>query len=103
MQPQSHHFFALPSGSSDFVSAQIRNEIRRFESVHPCIFTIYDLLDCIEDGLVKERIRDQVSNIEGMLALKFFLFRGLCKAILILVVYFHFMLFPLLFLSLTFI
>ncbi|XP_022238956.1 centaurin-gamma-1A-like, partial [Limulus polyphemus] len=42
----------------------IRQEIHRFESVHPSIYAIYDLLDLIPDPLLAAQIRDQVVRIE---------------------------------------
>lgn len=50
-------------------SLAIRQEIHRFESVHPSIYAIYDLLDLIggADGqLIAQRIREHVVCIEGM-------------------------------------
>lgn len=46
-------------------SAAIRNEITRFESVHPSIYAIYDLIESLPEGL-QERIREHVVCIEGM-------------------------------------
>jgi hypothetical protein len=46
-------------------SLAIRQEIQRFESVHPSIYAIYDLIDLIPDGLVAQQIRDHVVCIEG--------------------------------------
>ncbi len=46
-------------------SEQIRNEIQRFESVHPCIYAIYDLLDLVADSVLAQQIRDNVVCIEG--------------------------------------
>ncbi|CAJ0941977.1 unnamed protein product, partial [Mesorhabditis belari] len=60
-------------------SRQIREEIKRFESVHPCIYQIYDILDCLSENEKKhdslgekkhalldnlEQIRQQVLLIE---------------------------------------
>ncbi|XP_050295837.1 centaurin-gamma-1A isoform X2 [Anthonomus grandis grandis] len=45
-------------------SLAIRQEIQRFESVHPSIYAIYDLLDLLSDGAVAEQIRDHVVCIE---------------------------------------
>ncbi|XP_068911529.1 centaurin-gamma-1A isoform X2 [Tenebrio molitor] len=45
-------------------SLAIRQEIQRFESVHPSIYAIYDLIDLIPDGLVAQQIRDHVVCIE---------------------------------------
>ncbi|KAH0810567.1 hypothetical protein GEV33_012225 [Tenebrio molitor] len=50
-------------------SLAIRQEIQRFESVHPSIYAIYDLIDLIPDGLVAQQIRDHVVCIEGSLYL----------------------------------
>lgn len=48
-------------------SAAIRQEIQRFESVHPSIYAIYDLIELIPDPLTAQQIRDHVVCIEGML------------------------------------
>lgn len=45
-------------------SLSIRQEIQRFESVHPSIYAIYDLIDLVPDGLVAQQIRDHVVCIE---------------------------------------
>lgn len=47
------------------VSDEIRQEIQRFESVHPSIYAIYDLIEGIEDLNLQSQIRDHVVNIEG--------------------------------------
>lgn len=46
-------------------SLAIRQEIQRFESVHPSIYAIYDLIDLVPDGIVAQQIRDHVVCIEG--------------------------------------
>lgn len=46
-------------------SLAIRQEIQRFESVHPSIYAIYDLIDLISDAPVAQQIRDHVVCIEG--------------------------------------
>lgn len=48
-------------------SLAIRQEIQRFESVHPSIYAIYDLIELIPDTLVAQQIRDHVVCIEGEL------------------------------------
>lgn len=50
-------------------SAAIRQEIQRFESVHPSIYAIYDLIELIPDPLTAQQIRDHVVCIEGMFKL----------------------------------
>ncbi|KAI8492434.1 GTPase activator [Branchiostoma belcheri] len=47
-------------------SLAIRQEITRFESVHPNIYAIYDLLEQIDDPLLASRVRDHVVCIEGL-------------------------------------
>ena len=47
-------------------SIVIRQEIQRFEAVHPSIYAVYDLLDLIPDPVISRQIRDQVVSIEGM-------------------------------------
>lgn len=48
-----------------YVGEQIRNEVLRFESVHPCIYSVYDLLDLVENVDLREQIREQVVAVEG--------------------------------------
>ncbi|XP_068078028.1 arf-GAP with GTPase, ANK repeat and PH domain-containing protein 1 isoform X7 [Danio rerio] len=45
-------------------SAAIRGEIQRFESVHPNIYCIYELLERVEDPLLQNQIREHVIAIE---------------------------------------
>ncbi|XP_039907458.1 arf-GAP with GTPase, ANK repeat and PH domain-containing protein 1 isoform X6 [Simochromis diagramma] len=45
-------------------SAAIRNEIQRFESVHPNIYSIYELLERVEEPLLQNQIREHVIAIE---------------------------------------
>ena len=47
------------------VSMSIRHEIQRFESVHPSIYAIYDLIELIPDQLLSQQIREHVVCIEG--------------------------------------
>ena len=49
-------------------SLMIRQEIQRFESVHPCIYALYDL---IEEGLpadspLQRQLHDYIVCIEGI-------------------------------------
>ncbi|KAM3724552.1 Arf-GAP with GTPase, ANK repeat and PH domain-containing protein [Dirofilaria immitis] len=53
------------ANANAYISEQIRNEIQRFESVHPCIYTVYDLIELIPDQLLQNQLRDQVVCIEG--------------------------------------
>lgn len=46
-------------------SLAIRQEIQRFESVHPSIYAIYDLIEAIPDPLIQQQIREHVVCIEG--------------------------------------
>lgn len=55
-------------------SLAIRQEIQRFESVHPSIYAIYDLIDVIPDGIVAQQIRDHVVCIEGTVCYYFYTF-----------------------------
>ncbi|CAB1448540.1 unnamed protein product [Pleuronectes platessa] len=53
--------------NSQFVlsnSAAIRAEIHRFESVHPNIYSIYDLIERIDDLALQNQIREHVISIE---------------------------------------
>ncbi|XP_037038824.1 centaurin-gamma-1A isoform X3 [Bradysia coprophila] len=45
-------------------SLAIRQEIQRFESVHPSIYAIYDLIELIPDQQISQQIRDHVVCIE---------------------------------------
>ena len=47
------------------ISLAIRQEIQRFESVHPSIYAIYDLIEQVVDPDLQSRIRDHVVQIEG--------------------------------------
>ncbi|XP_071942718.1 arf-GAP with GTPase, ANK repeat and PH domain-containing protein 1-like isoform X3 [Antedon mediterranea] len=42
----------------------IRDEIHRFESVHPHIYAIYDILEQIDDPLLQDQLREHVVSIE---------------------------------------
>lgn len=47
-------------------SSFIKSEIERFESVHPSIYSIYELIDDIKDQLnLQPQIREHVMIIEG--------------------------------------
>lgn len=46
-------------------SAAIRAEIQRFESVHPNIYSIYELLERVDEPLLQNQIREHVIAIEG--------------------------------------
>ncbi|KAF8562610.1 hypothetical protein P879_11440 [Paragonimus westermani] len=50
--------------SADEVAHSVRQEIIRFESVHPSIYAIYDLIDAIEDKNISESLRQLVVSIE---------------------------------------
>nr|CDJ82413.1 C. briggsae CBR-CNT-2 protein [Haemonchus contortus] len=56
-------------GTNTLHSEQCRAEIQRFESVHPCIYQIYDMLECLplppEYAHMRDEIRDQVVCIEA--------------------------------------
>ncbi|KAH9509783.1 Centaurin-gamma-1A [Bulinus truncatus] len=45
-------------------SLAIRQEIQRFESVHPSIYAIYDLIEAIPDPLIQQQVREHVVCIE---------------------------------------
>lgn len=61
-QSQSQHQPSLISNS-----LAIRQEIQRFESVHPSIYAIYDLIELLPnaDDQIAHQIRDHVVCIEG--------------------------------------
>jgi hypothetical protein len=46
-------------------SLAIRQEIQRFESVHPSIYAIYDLIELVPDPHLAQQIREHVVCIEG--------------------------------------
>lgn len=46
-------------------SLAIRQEIQRFESVHPSIYAIYDIIELIPDPGLAQQIREHVVCIEG--------------------------------------
>ena len=50
----------------------IRHEIQRFESVHPSIYAIYDLIELVPDPLLAQQIREHVVCIEGRTSNHFF-------------------------------
>lgn len=54
-------------------SLAIRQEIQRFESVHPSIYAIYDLIEAIPDPLLQQQIREHVVCIEGTLTQSIFM------------------------------
>ncbi|CAG0902052.1 unnamed protein product [Darwinula stevensoni] len=55
--------FLLPQAHMN-ASLAIRQEIQRFESVHPSIYAIYDLIEMIPDPLLSQQIREHVVSIE---------------------------------------
>lgn len=70
-QQQQQQTGTLKSSSSNGQQQQITNslfirkEIQRFESVHPNIYSIYDLIDSITDFNLQQQIREHIVNIEG--------------------------------------
>ncbi|KAI1729001.1 putative GTPase activating protein for arf domain-containing protein [Ditylenchus destructor] len=54
----------LGSSAHEYISQQIQLEIQRFESVHPCIYAVYDLIDTIADTTLQDQLREQVLSIE---------------------------------------
>ncbi|CAM2100074.1 unnamed protein product [Caretta caretta] len=47
-------------------SAAIRAEIQRFESVHPNIYSVYELLERVEEPALQGQLREHVIAIEGV-------------------------------------
>ncbi|MGH0124424.1 UNVERIFIED_CONTAM: hypothetical protein FKN15_055333 [Acipenser sinensis] len=47
-------------------SAAVRSEIQRFESVHPNIYSIYELLERVEEPALQNQIREHVIAIEAV-------------------------------------
>lgn len=68
-QPSSSNFSPIPLTNSQLQmtnSSFIKSEIERFESVHPSIYSIYELIDEIKDQLTTQaNIRENVMIIEG--------------------------------------
>uniref|UniRef100_A0A1I7VCY0 AGAP1 protein n=2 Tax=Loa loa TaxID=7209 RepID=A0A1I7VCY0_LOALO len=64
MPREQYGRFNANVNANAYISEQIRNEIQRFESVHPCIYTVYDLIELIPDQLLQNQLRDQVVCIE---------------------------------------
>lgn len=60
-------------------SIAIRQEIQRFESVHPSIYAIYDHLELMPDPLLAQQIREHVVCIEGRYKLIFKIRSNLLK------------------------
>ncbi|CAG9132180.1 unnamed protein product [Plutella xylostella] len=52
-------------GGGSILTSLSRQEIQRFESVHPSIYALYDLVELIPDPLLAQQIRDHVVAIEG--------------------------------------
>uniref|UniRef100_A0A0N5B2J8 DNA_ligase_aden domain-containing protein n=1 Tax=Strongyloides papillosus TaxID=174720 RepID=A0A0N5B2J8_STREA len=61
----SHMYPSTVIQSTGSISEEIRNEIDRFESVHPCIYAIYDLLEFIPDLSTRAQLRDHMMTLEG--------------------------------------
>lgn len=54
-----------PEGGEDINSNDIKQEIARFESVHPAIYAMYDLIESLTDRRQAEMFRRQVASVEG--------------------------------------
>ncbi|CAI5444038.1 unnamed protein product [Caenorhabditis angaria] len=65
LKMSSRHLL-VSSGNNTLNSEQIRAEIHRFESVHPSIYQIYDLLNLLPEGydVLGTQLREQVVAIE---------------------------------------
>ncbi|XP_043361680.1 arf-GAP with GTPase, ANK repeat and PH domain-containing protein 1 isoform X3 [Dermochelys coriacea] len=50
-------------------SAAIRAEIQRFESVHPNIYSVYELLERVEEPALQGQLREHVIAIEGAIGI----------------------------------
>uniref|UniRef100_A0A5K3FB27 Arf-GAP domain-containing protein n=1 Tax=Mesocestoides corti TaxID=53468 RepID=A0A5K3FB27_MESCO len=53
-----------PDGIEDVNSNDIRQEITRFESVHPSIYAMYDLIESLADRRQADLFRRQVASVE---------------------------------------
>ena len=54
-----------PESGEDVNSNDIKQEIARFESVHPSIYAMYDLIEALADRRQAEMFRRQVASVEG--------------------------------------
>ena len=63
-------------------SLTIRQEIQRFESVHPSIYAIYDIIESIPDQNIQQQIREHVVCIEGAYVYLFSLHTSICAHLL---------------------
>ena len=63
--PGGHAALSYAQKNGHANSLSIRQEIQRFESVHPSIYAIYDLIELIPDPLLAQQIREHVVCIEG--------------------------------------
>lgn len=55
-----------------WASSEIFEEIQRFESVHPCIYALYNLIEQLPDLRLQENFREQVIRIEGFYFFKLY-------------------------------
>lgn len=65
---------AVPAAVAPYqlsASLCIRQEIDRFESVHPSIYAVYDLIEILRDHIVAQQLREHVVCIEGELIRSF--------------------------------
>ncbi len=62
----------IPSSQLQITNSSfIKSEIERFESVHPSIYSIYELIEEIKDqSNIQAQIRDHVMIIEGIFSMK---------------------------------
>jgi len=62
----------IPSSQLQITNSSfIKSEIERFESVHPSIYSIYELIEEIKDqSNIQAQIRDHVMIIEGIFFMK---------------------------------
>ena len=58
-----------PSLSNTAISVAVREEIQRFESVHPSIYAIHDLIEDVDDIILQQRFREHIIQIEGSKAI----------------------------------
>jgi hypothetical protein len=62
----------IPSSQLQITNSSfIKSEIERFESVHPSIYSIYELIEEIKDqSNIQAQIRDHVMIIEGIFSME---------------------------------
>ena len=63
----NNHRTMIPSSQLQITNSSfIKSEIERFESVHPSIYSVYELIEDLKDqATLQSQVRDNVMVIEG--------------------------------------